>query len=390
MQRDFFSRLRVIATLACILALDACRSSPISEVCESELFLIDRDFEGGAYSSCQFLSPAQVEIVVEPENSPPINPSPWYAFRVNKKQEAELTAYIRFVHGKFRYWPKLSANGRTWERAEENRVQVLEDGSAFEISLDSESQELLVAAQPLFTGPHYEAWMRTLERSTDAELEVIGYSPQGRPLQALLTFAGDELVVLLGRQHPPEVSGALAMKVFINTLLADTDLARRFRDRYSLFMVPLLNPDGVAAGHWRHNAQGVDLNRDWGIFSQPETAAVFTTLERLEAAGKAPEVMLDFHSTRETLFYTQLPEESPWQFDFASAWFERVRQRVPTAVFEHAPRSASGQDNTKNFFFARYGIPALTYELGDEESQIDTQSLTPVFAEEFMRLLLDR
>jgi hypothetical protein len=31
------------------------------------------------------------------------------------------------------------------------------------------------------------------------------------------------------------------------------------------------NPDGVDKGHWRLNDGGVDLNRDWGPFTQPET-----------------------------------------------------------------------------------------------------------------------
>ena len=39
-------------------------------------------------------------------------------------------------------------------------------------------------------------------------------------------------------------------------------------------VVPLANPDGVEQGHWRHNAQGVDLNRDWDRFQQPETRAL--------------------------------------------------------------------------------------------------------------------
>ena len=30
---------------------------------------------------------------------------------------------------------------------------------------------------------------------------------------------------------------------------------------------------------WRHNANGVDLNRDWTAFTQPETQAIKNYLE---------------------------------------------------------------------------------------------------------------
>jgi len=47
--------------------------------------------------------------------------------------------------------------------------------------------------------------------------------------------------------------------------MGDSELAREFRRRFSIIMVPLLNPDGVVLGHWRHNVNGVDLNRDGGL-----------------------------------------------------------------------------------------------------------------------------
>ena len=39
------------------------------------------------------------------------------------------------------------------------------------------------------------------------------------------------------------------------------------------------NPDGVDSGYWRHNSNGVDLNRDWIEFTQPETKAIKQFLE---------------------------------------------------------------------------------------------------------------
>src|SRR3546814_6550764 len=58
---------------------------------------------------------------------------------------------------------------------------------------------------------------------------------------------------------------------FVDELAADSPLARDFRERTLVIVLPLLNPDGVVEGNWRGNINGQDLNRDWGPFSQSET-----------------------------------------------------------------------------------------------------------------------
>ena len=53
---------------------------------------------------------------------------------------------------------------------------------------------------------------------------------------------------------------------------------------------------------------------------------------------------------------------------------------------KHAtPETANG----KNYMYKRYGIPSMTYEVGDETSRADASAAARVFAEEFMRLLLE-
>jgi hypothetical protein len=39
--------------------------------------------------------------------------------------------------------------------------------------------------------------------------------------------------------------------------------------------------------------------------------------------------------------------------------------------------------------YKRDGIPSMTYEVGDETSRVDASAAARVFAEEFMRLLLE-
>jgi hypothetical protein len=379
------------SALSCaLLVLSACATTPEpAGFCESDGFLIDDQFEGGNFHSCTVVSDTGAALLIRPEDEPPINRSPWYAFRVSPKTEAPLDIRLEFEHGYARYWPKLSADGKRWRIASTSEARTTDDGDALELTIDADTPSVWISAQELLTNAYYEDWVRELDGNDNADVSLLGHSVLGRPLHVAQTPRRPEVVYLIGRQHPPEVTGALAMRAFVRTVLGDSELARRFRDRYSVVVVPLINPDGIALGHWRHNVNGVDLNRDWGPFTQPETQAVARLVAEIDAAGLRPALMLDFHSTRSSLFYTQLAEESSWTIDFAAEWFARFRERRPDFEFRHDARPRSGQANTKNFFFDRYRIPAFTYEIGDEEDRATILDTSPIFAEEMMRLLLD-
>ncbi|HBQ61210.1 MAG TPA: hypothetical protein DD671_16725, partial [Balneolaceae bacterium] len=65
----------------------------------------------------------------------------------------------------------------------------------------------------------------------------------------------------------PEVTGYRSSLYFLEELASDSELAARFRQTFVIKAFPLLNPDGADMGHWRHNAGGIDLNRDWENFN---------------------------------------------------------------------------------------------------------------------------
>jgi hypothetical protein len=67
-------------------------------------------------------------------------------------------------------------------------------------------------------------------------------------------------------------------------------ILRRSLDPVSLYLIPMVNPDGADA-NIRANAFGADLNRDWGVFHQPETRAVANA-----AAAIHPNIIIDAHN----------------------------------------------------------------------------------------------
>lgn len=392
-QRGRYASYPLRTTLVVLaLALCGCAGQQTTrEACESEQFIIDQQFSGGQFRACQVISADRFRLDIEPEDRPPINQSPWYAFRVSPKSTtSQVTVELNYRDADARYWPKISRDGRNWQRLPDRAVEMPDEQTQI-LKLSAESPYLWVSAQELLTVDYFDAWYRELAASPRTQVKSLASTAEGRTVLYVETASeGNEFVVLLGRQHPPEVTGTVAMRPFVDTLLGDSTLAKAFRSRFRLLIFPLLNPDGVERGYWRHNTGGVDLNRDWGPFTQVETRAAIDVIDKVVASKQVLRAMLDFHSTKSNLFYTQLPADSRIQPDFATEWLALARARAPHFEFEHDARPVSDQANSKNYFFKRFAVPAITYELGDETDRQLIESATPEFARTFMETLLAR
>jgi murein peptide amidase A len=126
---------------------------------------------------------------------------------------------------------------------------------------------------------------------------VIGHSVDGRPVTVVESgdFDSQERVLVVGCIHGNEPAGIA---------VADQLIEGRPAAEVDLWIVPDLNPDGVAAGT-RDNAHAVDLNRNFpwrwqplgGLFysgrrplSEPESRMAYRLIRRVR-----PEVSIWFH-----------------------------------------------------------------------------------------------
>ena len=115
--------------------------------------------------------------------------------------------------------------------------------------------------------------LQRLESRYKGELRVqeIGQSVLGRPIQLVTLGRGDEKILLWSQMHGDEPSATPALLDIANYLLehADDPVARSILDKYTLLMIPMLNPDGAEV-YERYNAQGIDINRDALSLVTPE------------------------------------------------------------------------------------------------------------------------
>jgi hypothetical protein len=390
--------IRSFALIALFLGT-ACTQVPIKdapieilegEICQTEAFKVDADFAAANMASCSVLTANAIEVQLKPENVP-INASPWYAVRLTPNQPGSVRLVLQYDEHPHRYRPKVSYDGTAWTVLPSDRVDNKAAGYRVTLDLELDDRPLFVSAQELFTNEAHEAWAKTQAAKPFVEMSQIGASIEGRPISMIETKAfidTPKTVMLVGRQHPPEVTGALAMVSFTDEILGDSDLAKKFRERFDLKIIPNLNPDGVEHGHWRHNMAGIDLNRDWGPFTQPETQAAKSVVDQIEAPGLA--LFLDFHSTRKNVFYTQPVGADGTEYGFTAEWLQRARAKLPAYVFDRQGAHNVDLPTSKTYIFEAFDIPAITYELGDETDRTEIAETARIFAQEMMTLLLER
>ena len=384
-----FVRLLALTTALLLGACATTTSFPAGEACLARGYAIEDDFIAARRGTCTRLPGGDVRLEIRPEIRGKINPSPWFAFKVIPDGATEAVVELHYTRHAHRYWPKISKDGANWMPMDEQFVTASNDGKSARIVVPLASEPVWIAAQEIISPAVHDAWNRRISTASGVPVSVLGESRAGRPIHVLDSNPNSrDVLLLVGRQHPPEVSGAIAFFAFAEVVFGDTDLAREFRQRFRVIAIPLLNPDGVAGGHWRLNLGGVDLNRDWGKFRQPETALIGDLLDELDASSARIRMFVDFHSTNRNVFYTQFDETDPP--GFTTRWLSAAAPRISDYPFGKETRPITNFGVAKNYMFKRYGIPAVTYEVGDETDRGATLAAARVFAEELMRTMLQQ
>jgi hypothetical protein len=114
-------------------------------------------------------------------------------------------------------------------------------------------------------------------------LEQVGSSLEGRSIDMMTVGRGPFRVLLWSQMHGDEATATAALfDVFEYLHRHEGDASvERILSSLTLYVVPMLNPDGAEA-YQRRNAQGIDINRDALRLQTPEGRALKALRDRLQ------------------------------------------------------------------------------------------------------------
>lgn len=353
----------------------------------------DNEFLGARLNAFEKLNDSTYQATILPENEP-INQSPNYAFRIWSKSENEVYLKLNYPTSTHRYWPKLSENRLYWNPIDSTKFQLVDSVQNALLKLKVTPEKLWVSAQEIINSEDNQQWCESVSDEDLVRIEVIGKSKLGKDIIALDVYEDSpkkkDVIVVVSRQHPPEVTGYLAMQSFVDELLSDTRLSKDFIANNRIIIVPMINPDGVDLGHWRHNTGGIDLNRDWAYYRQTEVATVVNYL--VDETNKHKNKVLfgiDFHSTQTDLYYT-IPEDTKSVIHpFKDYWIQGIDDAFEGYTPDDQPYALE-QPVSKTWFYEQFGAEAMTYEIGDETPRDFIDAKARVAAKEMMKLLILR
>ena len=347
-------------------------------------------FEGARLNAVDQLNDSTYIVFIQPENEP-INHSPFYAFNVWSSSAKEITLKFKYP-GKYkhRYIPKIKSNG-VWSVADSLNFQYDENFSSLKLQINAIAKT--VSGQELHTSSIVYSWVDQLIEGKESFVrsKTIGKTRLKRPFRVLDIYKGTAknkpVLVLLTRQHPPEVTGYFAFQAFLSTILEENKLSTSFLGHYRILAFPLMNPDGVDLGHWRHNAGGVDTNRDWSFYHQPEIKITVDYITQVLKKNNSKLVLgLDFHSTWYDVFYTNKERESTSFPEFLPKWFSSLEHHIPDYKVNEQS-SNSTKPVSKGWFLYGHNAVGVTYEIGDDTPRDRIQLIGEESAKAMMRIL---
>lgn len=113
----------------------------------------------------------------------------------------------------------------------------------------------------------------------------VARSIEGRAINAITVGEGATTVFLWSQMHGDESAASMSLADIVHwfaTSPEDDRLRRLLADRLTITMIPMLNPDG-AERFIRHNAIGVDVNRDAQRLATPEGRILKAVRDSIEA-----------------------------------------------------------------------------------------------------------
>lgn len=218
---------------------------------------------------------------------------------------------------------------------------------------------------------------------TDFRVEVIGKSVLDNSIKAVKFGNGPLKILMWSQMHGNESTTTKASLDLFNFLSSTDTIATEIKEKCTLLIIPILNPDGALA-YTRINANKVDLNRDAQDLSQPESIV----LKKVYTEFK-PDFCFNLHGQRTIFNVGTTPK--PATISFLAPAYDEARNISPSrkvsmqlivamnnAVQEVIPNQVGRYDDGFNSncvgdAFQMLNTPTILFEAGHYKNDYDRE-----------------
>lgn len=358
-------------------------------------------FESGSIAQAAKVSATEWELTIADDNNNSSLPATWrswwYVRMDNAATHTPTTVTLKNSGWIYYYLPIYSYDQKTWHRFDESEVT------------RNQNNELVVRkqyAQPTvwiarfypYTFSDLESYLQRIAGSPFLEIQVPGYSQNGRPLYLLkLTdpnspVATKKRIFIHARTHPAETPPSFLLEGLINSLLSGSSAAATLLANTEFYIFPMHNVDGVIAGNYRSTPKSENLEVMWYLDANnpidlradvpQEISVIHRYAKQLMSDGGPPVVIaLNLHASNSepdirTFFYPHFGTTAQgYTAPQAALWNSQIRfidllaARYSVDLLEPAPENGgSGFVNNpfpESWWWANFQdtVMAMTIEM---------------------------
>jgi hypothetical protein len=370
--------LTILATLSCVSLSRSLAQPPAANKLDTGLEFIYTGFENASplHWEIDAEGAVQVYLVYDQERSSPNRANGHWHFQLQAKPGSKLKVVLNNLENVWngkkasvatgRTISFISTNGREWQAI---RTQLLA-GHRLQLTLEMPGPELYVARLEPYRLSDLDKLLESIRGHPQVQITTIGKTVEGRNLEIIRVGKSEApfRVLLRARAHAWEPGGNWVVQGLIRRLLKDDEAARRYLERYCVYVLPMANKDGVGRGRTRFNLQGVDLNRNWDKPADPKLApenhALESWIEAMIAKCQRPDLAMDLHNDDGGLLHISRPEKTDLKRYLARMQTLEGLLRKHTWFTEGSTGESFHNPATiAEGLLARYGIDSVVHEL---------------------------
>jgi murein tripeptide amidase MpaA len=383
-----------------ILVLWTCQRSPTTMPLNMKVFT---DFEGAAAAGIEIATSERIVFEIPPD---PVGPEYlWFYFKIvaDKPIQPELVLKnASGAHQTGKRWyitkPVISADGIHWIRSEQTSYpdvlgirHLLGGQPQFHFRSPIAAETLWVAYCYPYTHVEWEQFYSTIGSRPGVSLKSIGKSEAGRDIPEVvidLPTSGlprdRKTIWVVCREHPGETPASFVCEGLIRALL-DSSHARLLKT-YRFRIVPMLNVDGIAQGHYYRNLQGINLATDWDHFKSSEVNALHSAMQTDLESGEVV-LMVNLHSSNDPTkghFFLEINHDriKPELVEIQKRLLKAADGKQPQMQSRATVKLWDDRGITGNALNDRYGVYCWylesNYSLGADGSIVTEESLREV------------